>query len=64
MFKKRLIAMIGLFVVVATTRADGGQNGSTNTAVEHTFVQFYPELMEVARRMKTVNPTYHDELPH
>lgn len=37
---------------------------ATNTAVEHTFVQFYPELMEVARRMKTINATYHDELPH
>jgi hypothetical protein len=30
----------------------------TNTAVENTFVQFYPDLMEVARRMGTVKPTY------
>ena len=29
-----------------------------NTAVENTFVQFYPTLMEVARRMGTVKPTY------
>jgi hypothetical protein len=29
-----------------------------NTAVENTFVQFYPELMDVARRMGTVKPTY------
>ena len=32
----------------------------SNAAVEQTFVQFYPTLMEVARRMKTVNPTYPD----
>jgi hypothetical protein len=29
-----------------------------NTAVENTFVQFYPTLMEVARRMGTVKPGY------
>ena len=29
-----------------------------NTAVENTFVQFYPTLMEVARRMGTVKPAY------
>ncbi len=29
-----------------------------NTAVENTFVQFYPDLMEVARRMRTVKATY------
>jgi hypothetical protein len=29
-----------------------------NTAVENTFVQFYPMLMEVARRMGTVKGTY------
>jgi Cytochrome P460 len=32
----------------------------SNAAVEQTFVQFYPTLMEVARRMKTVNPAYSD----
>jgi hypothetical protein len=31
-----------------------------NAAVENTFVQFYPELMEVATRMGTVNPGYRD----
>ncbi|MGE0449899.1 MAG: cytochrome P460 family protein [Vicinamibacterales bacterium] len=31
------------------------------TAVEHTFVQFYPSLMDVARRMGTVKPGYRDE---
>ena len=30
----------------------------TNTAVEQTFVQFYPTLMEVARRMGTVRADY------
>jgi hypothetical protein len=29
-----------------------------NTAVENTFVQFYPTLMDVARRLGTVKPTY------
>lgn len=29
-----------------------------NTAVENTFVQFYPTLMEVAQRFGTVKPTY------
>jgi len=29
-----------------------------NTAVENTFVQFYPTLMEVARRLGTVKTTY------
>jgi hypothetical protein len=32
-----------------------------NAAVENTFVQFYPNLMEVARRKGTVNAGYHDE---
>jgi hypothetical protein len=31
---------------------------SANTAVEHTFVQFYPTLFDVAKRMGTVKPTY------
>ena len=29
-----------------------------HTAVENTFVQFYPTLLEVARRYGTVKPTY------
>lgn len=32
----------------------------TKAAVEHTFVQFYPTLMDIARRQKTVNATYTD----
>lgn len=31
---------------------------TNNTAVEQTFVQFYPTLFEVARRMGTIKPTY------
>jgi hypothetical protein len=30
----------------------------TNTAVENTFVQFYPTLFDVAKRLGTVKPTY------
>ena len=31
---------------------------ATNTAVENTFVQYYPTLFEVAKRFGTVKPTY------
>ena len=31
---------------------------ATHTAVENTFVQFYPTLLEVAQKMGTVKPTY------
>jgi hypothetical protein len=31
---------------------------STNTAVDNTFVQFYPTLFEVAKRLGTIKPTY------
>jgi hypothetical protein len=34
-----------------------------NTAVEHTFVQFYPSLMEVAKRMGTVKSGYKEGQP-
>jgi hypothetical protein len=29
-----------------------------NTAVDNTFVQFYPTLFEVAKRLGTIKPTY------
>jgi hypothetical protein len=35
---------------------------ATNTAVEHTFVQFYPSLMEVARRLGTVRSDYREKV--
>jgi hypothetical protein len=35
-----------------------------NTAVEHTFVQFYPTLMEVATRLGTVKPDYRPDPAH
>jgi hypothetical protein len=31
---------------------------AANTAVDNTFVQFYPTLFEVAKRLGTVNPTF------
>ena len=31
---------------------------SANTAVDNTFVQFYPTLLEVAKRLGTVKPTF------
>jgi hypothetical protein len=33
----------------------------TNAAVEHSFVQFYPELLKVAREKGTIKPTLHLE---
>jgi hypothetical protein len=43
-----------------------GQNGcwkchDANAAVEHSFVQFYPELLKVAREKGTIKPTVHLE---
>jgi|SRR5579864_1589858 len=32
-----------------------------NAAVEHSFVQFYPELLEIARKKGTIKPTAHLE---
>ncbi len=32
-----------------------------NAAVEHSFVQFYPELLKVAREKRTIKPTVHLE---
>jgi len=34
-----------------------------NTAVEHTFVQFYPALMDVAKKMGTVKADYKEGQP-
>jgi hypothetical protein len=31
---------------------------SQNAAVEHTFVQFYPTLLDIAMRKGTLNPAY------
>lgn len=36
----------------------------SNAAVEQTFVQFYPTLMEVARRLGTVNASYRPDGVH
>ena len=36
---------------------------ANNTAVEHTFVQFYPSLMEVARAKGTVKTTWNEGDP-
>ncbi len=43
-----------------------GQNGcwkchDANAAVEHSFVQFYPELLKVAREKGTIKPAVHLE---
>ena len=33
----------------------------TNAVVEHSFVQFYPELLKVAKEKRTIKPTIHLE---
>ena len=43
---------------VLATSAPCYECHATNTAVENTFVQFYPTLFEVAKRLGTVKPTY------
>ncbi|HEY7187237.1 MAG TPA: cytochrome P460 family protein [Vicinamibacterales bacterium] len=44
----------------APTPVDAGcvECHTKNTAVERTFVQFYPTLLDVARKMKTVKPGF------
>ena len=34
-----------------------------NAAVEQNFIQFYPTLLEVARRMGTLNPSFGGSSP-
>jgi len=43
---------------VLPTSASCYQCHAANTAVDNTFVQFYPTLFEVAKRLGTVKPTY------
>lgn len=49
-------------MLTATSQLEGTASCYTchrnNTAVENTFVQFYPDLMEVARQRGTVKPAY------
>jgi hypothetical protein len=42
----------------ATDSASCIECHTKNTAVERTFVQFYPTLLEVAQRMRTVKPGF------
>jgi hypothetical protein len=47
----------------ATAKVFGAEAGcnachSKNAAVEHTFVQFYPTLLEIAKAKGTLNPSY------
>ena len=49
-------------LLAAATQLESGAScyacHRTNTAVENTFVQFYPDLMDVARKLGTVKATY------
>lgn len=49
-------------MLAATSQLEGTASCYTchrnNTAVENTFVQFYPDLMEVARQRGTVKPAF------
>jgi len=43
------------------SKNDCWQCHDQNAAVEHSFVQFYPELLKVAREKRTIKPTVHLE---
>ena len=45
----------------APGKNDCWQCHEQNPAVEHSFVQFYPELLKVAREKGTIKPTVHLE---
>jgi hypothetical protein len=50
----------------AAAASTPGQNGcwkchDANAAVEHSFVQFYPELLKVAKQKGTIKPSVHLE---
>ena len=45
----------------APSKNDCWQCHDQNAAVEHSFVQFYPELLKVAREKGTIKPTVHLE---
>jgi Cytochrome P460 len=46
---------------IAPGKNDCWQCHEQNAAVEHSFVQFYPELLKVARAKGTIKPTVHLE---
>ena len=45
----------------APAKNDCWQCHDSNAAVEHSFVQFYPELLKVAKEKGTIKPTVHLE---
>jgi hypothetical protein len=46
---------------ITPSRNDCWKCHEQNAAVEHAFVQFYPELLSVARAKNTIKPTVHLE---
>ena len=46
---------------IAPGKNDCWQCHDANAAVEHSFVQFYPELLKVAKEKSTIKPTVHLE---
>jgi Cytochrome P460 len=46
---------------ITPSRNDCWKCHDQNAAVEHSFVQFYPELLRVARQKGTIKPTVHVE---
>ena len=44
---------------IPPSRNDCWKCHDTNAAVEHSFVQFYPELLKIAREKGTIKPTVH-----
>lgn len=46
---------------IAPSQNDCWKCHDQNAAVEHSFVQFYPELLEIAKKKATIKPTVHLE---
>ena len=56
-FRKSVVPGLRRKMPNPTTASCYGCHGE-HTAVENTFVQFYPTLFEVAQKFGTVKPTY------
>ncbi len=51
----------GLAGSITPSQNDCWKCHDQNAAVEHSFVQFYPELLEIAKKKATIKPTVHLE---
>jgi len=52
----RAFAVIALLLLPTPSKNDCWKCHDQNAAVEHSFVQFYPELLKIARAKSTLKP--------